>query len=75
MISENRAHQTTCNASEMTRQVDVAAAIALGGDAAVAAIKTVEIAHYRRIVASCISNNLPYSNYTQALINLTAGPT
>jgi hypothetical protein len=75
MLSDNKTHQTTCNASEATRQQDVTAAIALGGNAAVAAIKTAEIAHYRRIIASCVSNNLPFGNFSQALINLGTGGT
>jgi hypothetical protein len=75
MLSDNKIHQATCNASEGTRQQDVAAAIALGGNAAVAAIRTAEIAHYRRIIASCTANNLPFSNFTQALINLGTGGT
>jgi hypothetical protein len=38
-----------------------------------ATIKTAEIAHYRTIVASCVANNLPFGNFTQALINLGTG--
>ena len=75
MLSDHKIHQTTCNASETTRQADVAAAIALGGNAAVAAIKTAEIAHYRRVIASCTANGLPFGNFTQALINLGTGGT
>jgi hypothetical protein len=75
MLSDHKIHQATCNTSETTRQTDVAAAIALGGAAAVAAIKTAEIAHYRRVVASCLTNGLPFSNFSQALINLGTGGT
>jgi hypothetical protein len=75
LLSDHKIHQTTCNASEATRQQDVTAAIALGGNAAVAAIKSAEIAHYRRIVASCTANNLPFGNFAQALINLGTGGT
>jgi hypothetical protein len=73
--SENKIHQATCDASESTRQSAVAAAVAAGGgSAAVAAgIKVAEIGHYRRIVQSCVSNSLPFSNFTQALINLGTG--
>jgi hypothetical protein len=39
----------------------------------VAAIKTAEIAHYRRIIASCTANSLPAGNFTQALISLGTG--
>jgi hypothetical protein len=75
MLSDNKGHQATCNASEATRQQDVTAAIALGGNAAVAGIKSAEISHYRRIITSCVSNSLPYGNFTQALINLGTGGT
>ena len=70
--SENKAHAATCAISESTRQSAVAAAVAAGGGSAAvaAAIVTAEIAHYRRIVASCVANSLPFSNFTQALINL-----
>jgi hypothetical protein len=73
--SENRVHAATCQASELTRQNAVSAAIAAGGGSAVVAatIKTAEIAHYRAIVASCLANNLPFGNFTQALINLGTG--
>ena len=35
MLSDHKIHQATCNASETTRQADVAAGIALGGAAAI----------------------------------------
>jgi hypothetical protein len=73
MLSDHKVHQTNCNASETTRQADVATAIALGGNAAVAAIRSAEISHYRRIINSCTANGLPFSNFTQALINLGTG--
>jgi hypothetical protein len=73
IISENRTHAAACSDSEMTRQNAVAAATVLGGAAAAAAIKTAEIAHYRRIVASCLTNGLPFSNFGQALRDLGTG--
>jgi hypothetical protein len=75
MLSDHKIHQATCNASELSRQTDTSAAIAAGGGSAVvaASIKTAEISHYRRICASALANNLPFGNYTQALINLGTG--
>jgi hypothetical protein len=75
ITSENKTHAVTCNASESTRQSAIAAADAAGGGSAAiaAAIKVAEIAHYRRIIASCVANSLPFSNFTQALINLGTG--
>jgi hypothetical protein len=63
--STNRTHQAACDNSESIRQAAVAAA---GGSAA--AIKTAEIAHYRRIISSCVANSLPYSNFVYALQSL-----
>ncbi|MCK1627403.1 hypothetical protein IVA98_30680 [Bradyrhizobium sp. 160] len=59
----------------MSRQAAVAAAYAAGGGSAViaAAIRTAEIAHYRRIIASCKANGLPFSNFTVALVDLGTG--
>jgi hypothetical protein len=73
--SENRVHAATCQASELTRQNAVSAAIAAGGGSATVQknISAAEISHYRTIVASCLANNLPFSNFTQALINLGTG--
>lgn len=73
--SENRTHAGTCVDSEMTRQGDIAAARAAGGGSAAiaAAIKTAEIAHYRRIIASCKANSLPFNNFTVALWDLGTG--
>ena len=75
--SDNKIHEATCILSEMTRQSDVTASIAAGGGSSVvaAAIKAAEIVHYRRIIASCQANSLPFSNFTQALINLGTGGT
>ncbi|WP_445215686.1 hypothetical protein ACKWRH_24965 [Bradyrhizobium sp. Pa8] len=71
----NKTHDTTCAASEMNRQNDVAQAILTGGGnaAVAAAVRTAEIAHYRRIIASCLSQGLPSSNFTQALRDLGTG--
>jgi len=70
--SENKARALTCSLSEGTRQNDVAAAIRAGGGNATvaAAIKTAEIAHYRRIIASCAANGLPVVDFKQALRDL-----
>ena len=72
IFSTNKTHQTACDVSESTRQSAIAAAVAAGGGSAAiaAAIKVAEIAHYRRIIASCVANSLPFSNFTQALIEL-----
>ena len=72
IYSTNKVRQATCDVSESTRQSAIAAAVATGGGSAAvaAAIKTAEIAHYRRIIASCVANSLPFSNFTQALIEL-----
>lgn len=73
--SENRAHTVTCTDSEMNRQAAVAAAISAGGGSVViaTAIRTAEIAHYRRIIASCKANGLPFSNFGDALRDLGTG--
>ncbi len=73
--SENKIHTATCALSEATRQGDVAAAIvANGGSATVAAaVRTAEVAHYRRIVASALANGLPTQEFTRALLDLGTG--
>ncbi|EIG56086.1 hypothetical protein Bra1253DRAFT_00694 [Bradyrhizobium sp. WSM1253] len=73
--SENKVHAGTCIDSEMNRQGAIAAAYAAGGGSAAvaAAIKTAEIAHYRRIIASCKANSLPFNNFTVALLDLGTG--
>ena len=52
--STHRVHAATCCDSEGTRQQAVAAAILAGGGSATiaAAVRTAEIAHYRRVIAS-----------------------
>jgi hypothetical protein len=70
MISHtNTAHAATCALSEGSRQNDVAQAIIAGGGSATvaAAVKTAEVAHYRRIIASCQANNQPYAQFLEAL--------
>jgi hypothetical protein len=64
----NKVHEATCATAEMNRQ----AAIAAAGSSA-AACKTAEIAFYRSVISSCQANGLPFSNFTQALINLGTG--
>lgn len=70
---ENKAHQTTANNAEMTRQSAVAAAVAAdGGSAAVAlATKNAEAAFYRSVIASCAANNIPSGAFREGLHNLT----
>jgi hypothetical protein len=67
--STNRAHQASCDLSEGSRQSAIAAAVAAGGGSAAvaAAIKTAEIAYYRKIIQSCVANGLPYSNFSAGL--------
>ena len=74
---ENKTHAATCNNSEMTRQGAVSAAIAAGGGSATvaAAVRTAEIAHYRRIIASCLANGLQSAQFGQALRDLGTGGT
>jgi hypothetical protein len=71
----NKTHETTANSAEMLRQAAVSAAVAAGGgNATVAAgVKTAEIAYYRSVIASCVANGLPSSNFTQALRDLGTG--
>jgi hypothetical protein len=65
--SENKSREATCNNSEMLRQAAMATA------STAAQVAAVNIAHYRRIIASCKLNNLPFSNFTHALMNLGTG--
>jgi hypothetical protein len=67
ITSENKIHAAACADSEMQRQAAMATATTA------AQVAAVDIAHYRRIIASCKLNNLPFSNFTQALINLGTG--
>jgi hypothetical protein len=71
---ENKAHAATCAAAEMTRQTGVSAAIAAGGNPA-SAIRTVEIAFYRSVIASCVANNIEAGGFRQALHDLGTGGT
>ncbi len=69
--SDNRAHKAACATSEATRKsaVDTAlAAQAAGGSSTTctAAIKAAEIAHYQRIVVSCLANGLNSAEFVQA---------
>jgi glycerate-2-kinase len=66
--SANAAHKATALASEMTRQSDVAKAIAAGGSSAVvqAAINVAEKAHYARLTASALANNIDSAVFVQA---------
>jgi hypothetical protein len=65
ITSDNKAHAATCQAAEMSRQVSVSAA---GGNAA--SIRSAEIIYYRAVVASCVANGLPSTNFEQALRDL-----
>jgi hypothetical protein len=75
IVSNNKAHQTTVNFAEGTRQVAVTAAIAAGGGSATvqAAIKTAEIAYYRSCVASCVANGVESGIFRTALQHLGTG--
>jgi len=75
--STNLAHTATCYDSEGTRQQAVAAAILAGGGSTTigAAVRTAEIAHYRRIIASCLANGLPSAAFGPALRDLGTGGT
>ena len=64
--SENKTHEATCTNSEMLRQAAMSTATT------VAQVKAADIAHYRRVIASCVTNNLPFSNFTYAVIDLRA---
>jgi hypothetical protein len=58
--SENRLHKAACQSSEVTRQSDIAKAIAAGGGSTVVqkAIVTAEKAHYLRLASSAIANGV-----------------
>jgi 2-keto-3-deoxy-L-rhamnonate aldolase RhmA len=66
--SANLAHKVTAQASEMTRQVAVSAAIASGGGSAAVAlsIKVAEAAHYNRLAASALANGVDSAPFVQA---------
>jgi hypothetical protein len=70
--SENAAHAATCIASEGTRQNDIAQAIAAGGGSATvaAAVKTAEVAHYKRVAASALANGLQSAVFLEAARNV-----
>jgi hypothetical protein len=65
---ENKIHERACSIAESNRQAAVAAA---GSSAA--ALKAADVAFYRAVIASCKTNNLPFSNFTYALIGLGTG--
>ena len=76
--SEHKTHEATCVAAEMTRQSTIGAAkLAYDGGGSLAtynaAIKTAEIAFYRALIASCVANGLPSSNFVPALLALGTG--
>lgn len=75
-----RAHDTTCNTAEMTRQVADnkarATYLAAGGGPAAqpaydAALKANSITYFRAVVASAIANGLQYDVFSEALHELT----
>jgi hypothetical protein len=76
-LSANSAHQATSNASEMTRQADVAKAIAAGGSSATvqAAITAADAAHFRRVIASGIANNIQVGVFQEGLREITGSYT
>ena len=74
--SENRAHQTTSNLSEMSRQADYTvakAAFTAGGTQAAydAALRAADIAHFRRVIASGIANGIQVGVFQEAVHGLT----
>jgi hypothetical protein len=73
VMHENKVHQATANKAEMTRQGAVTAAVAAGGGSATvaAAVKAAEAAFYRSVIASCVANNIPCSDFRQGLHDLT----
>jgi hypothetical protein len=54
----------------MIRQGEVSAALAAGNPAGVT---VAEIAHYRRVIASCEQHGVPHGDFVQALRDLGAG--
>jgi hypothetical protein len=73
-----KAHENSCIAAEMTRTAVIGSAklaYDAGGPLAtyVAAIKSAEISFYRAVVASCVANGLPSSNFYPALRDLGTG--
>ncbi|MGY2906558.1 hypothetical protein [Bradyrhizobium sp. URHC0002] len=76
--SEHKAHTAACEAAEMTRQSVIGSAKLVydaGGSHATyaAAVKAAEIAFYRSIIASCVAQGLPSSNFVPALLALGTG--
>lgn len=65
--STHAAHAAACVSSESQRQAAMATATTT------AQLVAVEVAHLRRIVASCKTNGLPYGNFTEALTFLGTG--
>lgn len=63
-----KAHDDTCNASEMTRQSAVAAAT--GNQAT---IRAAEITHYRACLASALANGVQGGVFVDALRTLGTG--
>jgi hypothetical protein len=62
-------HDAACSDSEMQRQAPMATA------STAAQVAAVDIAHYRRIIASCKLNGLPFNSFTHALWCLGTGGT
>ena len=74
---ENKVHQATCVASELSRQTEVSQAITAGGGSATvaAAVRTAEIKFYRAVIASALANGLPSTQFADALRALGTGGT
>ena len=68
----DKIHEATVNLAEMNRQAGIATAVLAGGGSAAvgAAVKAVDIAFYRAVVASCLARGQSSSNFTQALRDL-----
>jgi hypothetical protein len=63
----NKTHASTCVLAEGTRQA------AMAGNPSSATAKAADIAFYRSVIASCVANGQPYSNFTVALMALGTG--
>lgn len=75
ITSAHKGHEASCATAELTRQAAVGSAkltFDSGGSHATyaAAIKAAEIAFYRSVIASCVANGLPYSNFVPAFRDL-----
>jgi hypothetical protein len=66
--SDHKIHEAACAIAESNRQATIAAS----GSTTSGCIAA-DVAFYRAVISSCKANGLPFSNFTQALINLGTG--